>query len=351
MFLAIREIRHNKLRYGLIIGMIALIGYLIFMLMGLMLGLANENTAAIKSWDTQTVYLNKNANENLSQSLVSKSQVGQLGSHEALVGTTPVVIKKTTGHASKQSIQFMGLSKKQYLYQKKLELVAGRKPRNNNEIILDESLKDKGYHIGNTVILNSQGKSLKVVGFVKNAKLNISPLAIGSLSTWQQLKGTNGQYNASGIFSDQKTSHHHPQLAKYSVHEFIQKLPGYSAQNTTFEFMIGFLMIISLIVIAVFLYILTMQKLPEYAVLRAQGIPVSTLTGATFAQAMLLMIIGVVISLMVTLITTLLIPQAVPMLISWPVTILVGISLIVLGAIGALLPVHIITKINPLDAI
>lgn len=56
MFLAIREIRHNKLRYGLIIGMIALIGYLIFMLMGLMLGLANENTAAIKSWDTQTVY-------------------------------------------------------------------------------------------------------------------------------------------------------------------------------------------------------------------------------------------------------------------------------------------------------
>lgn len=66
---------------------------------------------------------------------------------------------------------------------------------------------------------------------------------------------------------------------------------------------------------------------------------------------MLLMIIGVVISLIVTLITTLLIPQAVPMLISWPVTILVGISLIVLGAIGALLPVHIITKINPLDAI
>lgn len=282
---------------------------------------------------------------------MSKSQIGQLGSHEALVGTTPVVMKKMTGHASKQSIQFMGLSKKQYLYQKKLELVAGRKPRNNNEIILDESLKDKGYHIGNTVKLNSQGKSLKVVGFVKNAKLNISPLAIGSLSTWQQLKGTNGQYIASGIFSDQKTSHHHPKLAKYSVHEFIQKLPGYSAQNTTFEFMIGFLMIISLIVIAVFLYILTMQKLPEYAVLRAQGIPVSTLTGATFAQAMLLMIIGVVISLIVTLITTLLIPQAVPMLISWPVTILVGISLIVLGAIGALLPVHIITKINPLDAI
>ena len=47
MFLAIKEIRHEKLRYGLIIGMIVLIGYLMFMLMGMMLGLANENTAAI----------------------------------------------------------------------------------------------------------------------------------------------------------------------------------------------------------------------------------------------------------------------------------------------------------------
>lgn len=351
MFLAIREIKHNKLRYGLIIGMIALIGYLIFMLMGLMLGLANENTAAIKSWDTQTVYLNKNANENLSQSLISKSQVDKLNDHEALVGTVPVVMKSVKGHSSKQSIQFMGLSKDQYIYQKKLVIISGHKPRHNNEVVLDESLKNKGYHVGSAINLNSQKGTLKVVGFVKNAKLNIAPLAIGSLKTWQQLKGTNGQYIAGGIFSDQKTSNQHPQLAKYNVHEFIQKLPGYSAQNTTFEFMIGFLMVISLIVIAVFLYILTMQKLPEYAVLRAQGIPVKTLTGATFAQATLLMVMGVVISLVVTLITELLIPQAVPMLINWPVTILVGISLIILGAIGALLPVRIITKINPLDAI
>ncbi len=30
MFLAVKEIRHEKLRYGLIIGMIVLIGYLMF---------------------------------------------------------------------------------------------------------------------------------------------------------------------------------------------------------------------------------------------------------------------------------------------------------------------------------
>ncbi|MCB7112232.1 hypothetical protein, partial [Agathobacter rectalis] len=70
MFLAVKEIRHEKLRYGLIIGMIVLIGYLMFMLMGMMLGLANENTAAIDSWDAKSVVLNKNSNISLSQSLI-----------------------------------------------------------------------------------------------------------------------------------------------------------------------------------------------------------------------------------------------------------------------------------------
>lgn len=353
MFLAIREIKHNKLHYGLIIGMVALIGYLMFILMGLMLGLANENTAAIKSWDTQTVYLNKDANENLSQSLVTKKQAGSLNQqHEALVGTVPVVLRKANGHQNKQSIQFMGLSRNQYIFQHQLQITTGHKPSKTNEVVLDESLKDKGYRLGDQIKLNSTTTNYKVVGFVKNAKLNISPLAIGSLTTWQDLKGTGNQFVASGIFADCSFSaNHHSQLAKYTVNQFTQKLPGYSAQNTTFEFMIGFLMVISLIVIAVFLYILTMQKLPEYAVLRAQGIPVATLVWATFAEAILLMVIGVIISFVVTFATTFAIPSAVPMLINWPQTLLVGLSLIVLGTIGACLPVRIITKIDPLDAI
>lgn len=48
MFLALKEMKHEKLRYGLIVAMIVLISYLMFFLMGMMLGLQNENDAAIK---------------------------------------------------------------------------------------------------------------------------------------------------------------------------------------------------------------------------------------------------------------------------------------------------------------
>lgn len=53
MFLALKEIKKEKLRSGAIITMIVLICYLIFILTSLSLGLARQNTAAIKSWHVQ----------------------------------------------------------------------------------------------------------------------------------------------------------------------------------------------------------------------------------------------------------------------------------------------------------
>ena len=39
MFLAIKEILHEKVRYGLIVTMVVLTSYLMFLLMGMMFGL------------------------------------------------------------------------------------------------------------------------------------------------------------------------------------------------------------------------------------------------------------------------------------------------------------------------
>ena len=43
MFLAINEIRHSKLRYALVTGVMFLIAYLVFFLTGLAYGLAQDN--------------------------------------------------------------------------------------------------------------------------------------------------------------------------------------------------------------------------------------------------------------------------------------------------------------------
>ena len=47
MFLALREIRHAKLRFALITGVIVMVSSLVFILSGLANGLSAGNTAAI----------------------------------------------------------------------------------------------------------------------------------------------------------------------------------------------------------------------------------------------------------------------------------------------------------------
>ena len=115
--------------------------------------------------------------------------------------------------------------------------------------------------------------------------------------------------------------------------------------------MIGFLMVISLIIIAVFLYILTMQKMPNYAVLRAQGIPTRYLVATTIHQAVLLMVSGILGGLVLTLITTWLMPMTVPLVLDWPLIVTMYIVLVLLGVVGALLPVRMILKIDPVRAL
>lgn len=115
--------------------------------------------------------------------------------------------------------------------------------------------------------------------------------------------------------------------------------------------MIGFLMVISLVIIAVFLYILTMQKLPNYAVLRAQGIPARQLIATTIHQAVILMFSGVIGGLVLTIVTAWSIPMTVPLVLEWPLIALMTVVLILLGVVGALLPVRMILKIDPVRAL
>lgn len=354
MFLALKEIRHEKLRYGLIIGMIIMISYLMFILMGMMLGLADENKAAIESWGTQTVFLNKNANDNMSQSIIMNNQLNKkLNQHEAYVGQAPAVITRVgQRHKLKESTQFIGLDTHQFIFKDQLRLIAGHRPKNEHQVVVDESLQTKGYKLGDRVRLNSSSEKYRIVGFVKNAKLNVAPVVYGSLTTWRQLRGLAPQAVASGIITNQtEKGSQFKQLEHYSAHQFINKLPGYSAQNDTFAFMIGFLMVISLVIIAVFLYILTMQKIPNYAVLRAQGIPAKHLVSATLAQAGILMVFGIIGGVFLTWVTQLVMPTTVPILMIWPLIIGLGIILVILGMLGALLPVRLILKIDPVKAL
>lgn len=351
MFLAIKEIKREKLRYGLIILMIFLISYLIFVLSALATGLASENTQALESWDAQKVVLNKNANVSMSQSFLTKSDLkrASLSKDEALLGQIPVVVKKAG--RPQISAQFIGVKKKQFIYHDQ-ELIAGKRAKKNYEVAVDQAFKTKGYKIGDKLALNGSSRKYKIVGFVKNAKINIAPIIYGTLESWKKLRQGMPTLEASAVISrNHDYKYNYKDSKTYPIDQFIKKLPGYTAQNMTFELMIGFLYIISLIIIAVFLYILTMQKMHNYAVMRAQGIPSSTLVKATISQAIILVLAGLIIALAAMLVTVKVLPAAVPVSFT-PEIILTGtVGLLLTAIIGSLIPIRSILKVDPAQAI
>lgn len=352
MYLALKEIRHEKLRYSLITGMIVLITYLIFILSGLATGLAGENTQAIDSWNAKSVVLNRDANVNLSQSTITTDQIdnANLTKSQAVIGQSPVVVK--SHDREKESAQFVGLKNNEYIA-KDLSVANGRKARTSHEVVVDQQFKQDGYKLGDKVKFNSATTRYTIVGFTKNAKLNVAPVVYGSLSTWKDLRNMPGAKLAgSAIVS--KTANfksHNKELKTYSDSYFVSKLPGYAAQNTTFGFMIGFLMIISLVIIAVFLYILTIQALPTYAVLRAQGIPAATLVRTIISQSLILMALGIVIGTGLTLITANMIPFGVPISFNVPMLAMISVGLLLMGIIGAAIPARKIAVVDPVQVI
>ncbi|BAN73425.1 MULTISPECIES: ABC transporter permease [Lacticaseibacillus] len=351
MYLSLKEIWHEKLRYGLIVAMMLLVTYLVFILSALANGLSQQNTQAINSWDTSRVVLAKDSDINLSQSLLTSQQTKDLnlGKSQAYVGTIGVVATSSKHDEIRSTM--IGLDWDQYIG-KDMKLVSGHRAQSDHQIVVDSEFKDKGYALGDKVKLSTKGKRYTIVGFTENAKMSVAPVVYGTMNAWRTLHNLPNTFTASGIVSKSNNFKvNTSDLKTYSANTFIQKLPGYSAQNSTFTFMIGFLFVISLIVIAVFLYILTMQKLPNYAVLRAQGVPSRTLVITTIAQALILVTLGLALGGALTAITAQFMPMGVPMIFSPQLNVAIVIGILLTGFLGSIIPIRTILKVDPVTAI
>lgn len=97
--LAWNEIRRNKLKFGLIIGVLTMISYLLFLLSGLANGLINMNKEGIDKWQADAIVLNKDANQTVQQSVFNKKDIENKYKKQAILKQTGklclMAIKKT----------------------------------------------------------------------------------------------------------------------------------------------------------------------------------------------------------------------------------------------------------------
>ncbi|EOH57210.1 efflux ABC transporter permease [Enterococcus faecium EnGen0263] len=355
MFLALNEIMHSKLRYALVAGVMFLIAYLVFFLTGLAYGLAQDNRTAVDKWEADSIVLSKDANSNLGMSMITKKTAEEVeGGKVAYLAQTPgVVTSKDSTEEGKINVSFFGIDKNQFIMP---NLVEGKAFNNDDEAIGDISLKEEyGLAVGDTVKLSGSDKTFKLTGFTDHAKFNVSPVLYTTINAYQQIRfekedtSENARINA--IVVRGKINDLPEDLEQIKISKFINELPGYNAQVLTFGFMIGFLIVIAAIVIGIFIYVLTMQKINIFGVMKAQGITGGFIARSVVAQTFILSFVGILLGLVGTVGTSLVLPDAVPFQSNWLFFGVISLLMLVVAVLGALFSVRTIVKIDPLKAI
>ncbi|MCO4339045.1 ABC transporter permease [Staphylococcus agnetis] len=348
MFLAWNEIKRNKLKFSLIVGVLIMVSYLLFLLSGLANGLMNMNREGIDKWHADAIIMNDNANQTIQQSKFKTSDVPNDFKEKATLKQTAVIA--SNGRTEENALLF-GVAPQSFLIPR---IIDGKSFQKENEVVIDASLKEKGFKVGDTIDLAQSDETLKVVGISESAKFNASPVLFANDATIAKINPmltkevTNAIVVKDPNWQQVKLD---SKLEAIKINSFIENLPGYQAQNMTLNFMIVFLFAISATVVGIFLYVMTLQKTHLFGVLKAQGFTNGYLAKMVIAQTFILASIGALIGLGLTMLTGVFLPTAVPVKFDAITLAIFAIVLIGVSLLGSVFSVLSIRKIDPLKAI
>lgn len=349
MFLAIKEIMHNKMRYLLVVFTVFLISYMVFFLTSLAVGLARGNKTAIEQWNAESVVVSSYSNKSLTVSNIAQPQYqGKLSKDVVPLGQMTVV-SKLKGSDKKINTNIFGVNWKSFISPK---LISGRMPKNDREVIADSKLENDKIKLNSKIKINGSEDFHKVVGLTQDNSFFTVPIIFTNLDTFRTLKyGSADTKNISALVIRDKTKIKKSGLSQITIPDLINHIPGYTAQINVFAFMIGAMIIITFLIIGIFMYIITIQKISLYGVMRAQGIRTIRIVAALFYQIFILTVIGSGLALLAIAATQLILPKTVPFYSNWPAYGLLTGAIVIMALLGGTLSMRKVLKIDPLSAI
>ena len=359
MYLAWKELNRTKGKFALIIVLVTLISYLVYFLTSLAYGLASSYTDSVNKWQADQIILNYEANDNIMMSYLSDEEFDrvEVEGEKAKLGFFPAIISLEDAPSevdTREAIYVFGVETDSFLAPQEYSLITLE-----NGVIVDESIQEAGYELGDTILIAKRdGTALSWViqGFTSKATYQTAPVIYTSLDNYKLysfntleapvfsaivIQGqVNNLANADGII-----------LVNYAIQDFINTLPGYTAQVLTFGLMIGFLIMIVAFVLGIFIYVLTVQKINMFGVMKAQGISNPYIAKSVIWQTLILVFIGMIIGLGLTIVSGIFLGGFVPFAFNVLFYAVISAGFILFSIIGGLFSVRTVTRIDPLKAI
>lgn len=366
MFLALRELRHSRLRYLMIALVITLVAWLVFLLSGLANGLATDNGAALDQMPADGLVYQSDVRFYLHRSLLPMEDVQAVRDVAGVDDATPLghltVTTTPEGKTDKIDATVLAIDPAGFIAP---SLSSGQMfdPAAPDQVVVDATFKRYGVALGDVLLIEPSGERLTVAGFTENQTYNHLPVVFMSIPRWQGLKyaapGSSGSVtdpiSAVAVRGDDgigdRIDAQVPGVEFASMQTAIQNLPGYSAEMGTVTTILVFLFVIAALVLAAFFYVITLQKTNQLGVLKALGARMSYLAWDLVSQVVILTVVGVVLGAALSYLVAQMIPADVPFALSNRLVVIYGIVLLLVSLLGTILSLVRIARIDALIAI
>lgn len=308
MKLALREIRRSKVRFALLSGAVGLLVFLIMFQQTLLGTLLGYFTGALENQSGEVVVFNEEARRNLEGSILTEEQVAAVGEVDGVVDSGPLGQGTFTAEADGDLTDASLFGYRLGGPGEPTRLVEGRLPEADGEAVASSIDASSGFDIGDEVLLADGEIRVTVVGLAADSRFSVQPVMFVSFETWE---AATRAVNPDAPFvlpsaalavvdgdpaevADRITTSVDGVEALDRA-TAVDSLPGVASVSQSFNLVLGLAFVVVTLVVGFFFLILTVQKLPAIALLKAVGYGDAALVRSVLVQVLLVALAGVVV--------------------------------------------------------
>lgn len=339
MNLAWKEMKKSKTKFVILGSIVFLISLLTFIISGLANGLSQDNAALIKNLPDGTIYMETAAEETHAVSAIDMAmQQAVLSENDGAFAFSIQMGFLLNEQDEQQSVAFAtSTGSAQFPDVKK------------GEIILDRSLEEDGIKQGD-IFTNSQlDGEFTVADFSNGAKYSHAAVAFIHPDDFAEMYRTD---ELQMLFVPEAAELGAiAGLQSFSIEAFLNTLPSYSAEQLSLSMIVWFLVVISGMLFAIFFYMMNIQKLGLYGILKAIGVKTGALFRMIWVQMLVITATALTLAIVLSQLFEILAPSDMPFYLPVSTTLQLSAVFFAIGFAGATLSGFQIRKAQPLQAI
>ena len=356
MKLAWKELKHSKTKYLLIESIIILMIFMVIFLSGLANGLARAVSASIENADAKYFVVSDDAENMIGISSLQKDTLNQVASMTSDKVTNLNIQRTnlvTSQSDTKIDVTYFAIDTNGFLLPNITEGSAISKSDTQYTIVLDTSFQDENIAVGDLVKDSTTGIQLKVVGFTKDEMYGHSPVGFISTETYIAINQKinpdfKEKYNAIAIQGADIANIKIDGTAVVDKATIVSNIPGYLAEQLTINMIVWVLVVVSAAILGVFFYVLTIQKLKQFGILKAIGMEMREITMMLTSQVLMLALFGTIIGNVLAFGMASMLPSSMPFHLEIPTVIVISIAFIIVTLVTSLLSIRKVAKVDPI---